>query len=232
MKIKAFLFFLAITLITTSCSKGIQYSPEQIEKTSGRYLFNADDIIEVYYESNKLFLNWRGAKKMEPVALDSNTFFVPDIYKKLHFVTHPETGENYLSVISEEDENKITYDYLKVTNAFKTPSMYLKDKEYTKALKAFKEIQTKDSTSVLISERDIRKFGYSYMEKDNYLDAIEVFKINVALHPKSDYAYSTLGYGYLRNGDSTQAYTYYKKALEFNNRNKRAKRFVEAYENK
>lgn len=232
MKIKAFLFFLAITLITTSCSKGIQYSPEQIEKTSGRYLFNADDIIEVYYENNKLFLNWRGAKKMEPVALDSNTFFVPDIYKKLHFVTHPETGENYLSVISEEDENKITYDYLKVTDAFKTPSMHLKDKEYDKALAGFSAIRKQDSTSVLVSRHDLNRKGSAFIDDENYEDAIEIFKMNVALFPKNDLTHSSLASCYLKSGDSVQAYKCYKKALEFNNRNRRAKRFVEAYENK
>ena len=131
-------------LLVLGCSKSVKYSDEFIKQTSGRYLFNQENVIDVYYDDQKLLLNWGGVKIIEPVILDSNTFFVPDIYKKLHFVEHPETKKRYLSVISEEDETLITYDYLKVDANYKTPSMHLENGDYDKALTGYLEIKKQE----------------------------------------------------------------------------------------
>jgi hypothetical protein len=54
----------------------------------------------------------------------------------------------------------------------------------------------------------------------------------VALHPTSDNVYDSLGDGYILIKDSLQAYTNYKKALDLNNRNRRAQEFVKDFEAK
>ena len=226
MRIKAILFSVVILVVVMGCSGAIEYSPEHIAQTSGRYLYNQDDIIDVFYENNTLYLKWRGQEKIKPLPLDKNTFFVEQMYNKLHFIQHPETKKRYLSVLSKEDENIITYDYLKVADTHKTPSMYLKEKEYNKALEGYLEIQQQDSNSVLISERDFNSLGYKMLRDKAYKDAVEVFKINVALYPESDNVYDSLGEGYLKQGDSLQAFNNYQKALELNNGNRRAKRYV------
>ena len=76
-----------------------------------------------------------------PQLNHENTFFVADMYKKFHFVEHPQTKKRYLSVLDEDNEKIISYDYLKVPDSFKTPSMYLKNKEYDKALLGYLNIQ-------------------------------------------------------------------------------------------
>ncbi|MBQ0786772.1 MAG: tetratricopeptide repeat protein [Oceanihabitans sp.] len=233
MKTRTLLLSLISSIIISSCSKNVNYTPEFIAQTSGRYLFNQDDVIEVFYENNKLFVKWRGAEKLEPVVIDENTFFIVDMYKKLRFVQHPETKKRYLSIIPKENESTITYDYLKVTDSFKTPSMHLKSGNYEKALTGFLAIKKQDSTNVLINENEFNTIGYELLRKEEYQNAIAVFDINVALYPESDNAYDSLADAYLRSGDSLQAFHNYKKALTFNNRNNRAKRFVKAYsENK
>jgi len=88
-KTKSLLFFTFLMGVVFSCSKSIDYSPEYIEQTSGRYLYNQDEVIDAYYENGKLFLKWRGAEKIKTVALDEDIFFVAVKYKKLHFVQHP-----------------------------------------------------------------------------------------------------------------------------------------------
>ena len=228
-KTKLLLFFLFLIVVVFSCSKNIDYSSEYIKQTSGRYLYNQDEVIDVYYDNGKLFLKWRGAEKIKPVILDENIFFVVDMYKKLHFVQHPETKKRYLSIISVDNKDLITYDYLKVEDSFRIPSMHLKNKNYDKALAGFLEIKKQDSTSVLINEKEFNSLGYKLLREKEYENAIEVFKINVALYPKSDNVYDSLADAYLRHGDSLQAFINYKKALEYNNTNKRAKEFVEAY---
>jgi len=228
MKLKTFFraFLFATTLFT--CSNSVEYSEAFKNETTGSYLYNQDDLIKIYYIDNTLHLNWRGGE-MKPIAISENEFFVADMYKKFHFVKHPETKERYLSVIDEDDANKTTYDYLKAPKGYKTPSTNLEEGNYEEALKGYLEIKQQDSTSAFINERDFNRLGYKYFEEQDIEKAIEVFKINAILHPTSANVYDSLGQVYLVSGDSLQAYKNYKKSLEFNNGNKRAKRFVETY---
>ncbi|OUR93375.1 tetratricopeptide repeat protein [Flavobacteriales bacterium 34_180_T64] len=229
MKTKTSLVVLFLTILISSCSKTIDYSPEFMEQTSGRYLYNQEEIVDVYYENKKLFIKWKGAEKIEPVVLDENVFFIVDMYKKLHFVQHPETKKRYMSVFPEDDVTKITYDYLKVDDSYKTPNMYLNDKEYDKALIGYLEIQKQDSTSVFLNESDFNSIGYRHLRKKEYKNAIDVFEMNVTLFPKSNNVYDSLAEAYLLSGDSLQAYTNYKQAYEYNTGNSRAKAYVDAY---
>ncbi|MEX0287994.1 MAG: tetratricopeptide repeat protein [Flavobacteriaceae bacterium] len=231
MNFKTVLYSLAILIVAVSCAGGVSYSPEHIEQTSGRYLYNQDDIIEVFYEDNTLYLRWRGQEKIKPLALDETTIFVEQLYKKLQFVQHPETKKWYLSEVSKENEALVSYDYVQVADDYNTPSMHLKNKAYAKALEGYLGIQKQDSNSVLINEREFNRLGYKFLRDSAYTDAIEVFKINVALYPDSDNVYDSLGEGYLKSGDSLQAYENYKKALELDNGNRRAKRYIDAFEN-
>jgi len=228
-RFKALIIIILSIGFVTSCTKSIHYTPEQIAQTSGRYLYNQDEVIDVYYENNTLYLRWKGAEKIEPVALDAQTFFVADMYKKLRFVQHPETKKWYLGVVSKDDETKVTYDYLKVADTFKTPYMYLKDKAYDKALEGYLELKKQDSTRVYIEESEVNRLGYNFLSDKDYENAIAIFKINVALYPDSDNVYDSLADAYLRSGDSLQAFTNYSKALEMNTGNDRAKRYVELY---
>ncbi|WP_299888686.1 tetratricopeptide repeat protein [uncultured Lacinutrix sp.] len=230
MKIKHLLIPL-LAIIFYGCSKNIEYTQEFKDKTAGRYLYSLDEAIEVSFDSNnKLQVTWRGAD-MRPIAIDENTFTSVEMNKKLRFMTHPETKVRYITDVTEDDK-KIAYDYKRMPDTFNVPSAYLKNKEYDKALVGYLNIQKEDSTSIYIRERDFNRFGYKLIREKKYEDAIKVLKINVALYPESDNVYDSLADAYTRNGDSLEAYNNYKKALEFNSGNKRAKRFVEAYEKK
>lgn len=223
------LFHLLAVVVLVSCSGGVDYSEEHIKQTSGRYLYHQDDIIDVYYKNNELFLKWRGAESIKPVALDENTFFVADMYNKLRFIKHAETKRQYIGIISKVKEDSISYDYVKVADDYKTPSMHLKDKAYKKAYEGFLAIKQQDSTSNLVSEWTFNRIGYNFLRDNNYEDAIEVFKMNVGLFPNSDNVYDSLAEAYVRSGDSLQAFNNYTKALELNTGNKRAKEFITAF---
>ena len=226
---KALQFAFCIMVFVSSCSKRVDYTAEYIEQTSGRYLYNQENVIDVYYENKKLLINWGGLKVIEPVIIDDKTFFIADIYQKLHFVQHPETKKRYLSVISEENEDVISYDYLKVDDTYKTPSMHLNSGDYEKALAGYLEIKEQDSTSTLIDEGDFNRLGYRMLRDKEFENAVEVFKMNVVLFPESANVYDSLADAYLAKGDSLQAFNNFKKTLELNNANEKAKRFVENY---
>jgi len=67
---------LFITLISCS-TKG--NSEKFIQQFSGRYLYNADEAIEAYFENTELYLKWRGATKIKPLKIDNNTFYVKEM---------------------------------------------------------------------------------------------------------------------------------------------------------
>ena len=229
MKPKIVLYSLFFILTILSCNKSVNYSTEYMQETSGRYLYNQDDIIEVFYENNRMFFKWRGAEKIKPVILNDKTFILVEMNQKFHFLQNPETKERYLSKIPKDNEDLISYDYIKVADSFKVPSMHLKDKNYDKALLGYLEIQKQDSTSILLEERSFNSLGYQLIREKQYENAIRVFKINVALYPESDNVYDSLADAYARKGDSLEAFNNYKKALEYNSGNRRAKEFIEAY---
>ncbi|MBO3116665.1 tetratricopeptide repeat protein [Winogradskyella sp. DF17] len=230
MKLKFSLIFI-LMLISINCSKSIEYSEEFMGKTSGKYLYNDDNLMEVYYKDNVLFLNWKGGE-VKPVVLSENEFFVPDMYQKLRFVEHPKTGKRYISIIPETEESEITYDYLKVATDFKTPTMHLKGGNYEDALEGYLAIKEKDSTSPFIDEWDINNLGYKYLRDEKFSDAIAVFELNIKLHPNSYNVFDSLANAYLKSGDSIMAFENYKKAYKSNQRNKRALRYIETYESK
>ncbi len=211
-----------------SCSHQIEYSDEHIKSTSGSYLYNQDEVIDVFYEDNDLFLLWKNGK-FKPVVLDETTFFVADMYQKLRFATEPKTNDRYLAIVSEEDDNEITYAYPKMADGYKTPRMYLRNKDYDKALAGYTELFQKDSIKSYISENEVNRMGYKLLRSNDYDNAITVFKLNVLLYPNSDNSYDSLADAYLKTGDSLEAYNNYKIAVLLNSGNQRAKAFLEHY---
>jgi len=219
---------LILLIITTGCSKTIEYTPEFIKATSGRYLFSPDETIEVTYKDNTLLLNWRGKENIEPIHLNNDVFFVKELNKKMQFLKHTETNAFYLTDIPEGTETNANK-YFKMADSVEVPSFYLKNKQYDKALKGYLAIQKEDSNSVFVEEHMFNRYGYKFMNDKNYKDAIEVFKLNIALYPTSDNVYDSLADAYARSGDSAQALENYKKALKYNTGNRHAKRFIKAY---
>ncbi|MGV6831502.1 MAG: tetratricopeptide repeat protein, partial [bacterium] len=213
-----------------NCSGNVEFSSEFQEKTTGKYLFDYDEVIEVFYENNQLFLKWRGAEKIQPVVLKDSSFFIADMYQKLKFVTKKTTNERYLTVVNPEDESIITYDYLKLKESEDIPSAYLKNGDYARALDGYLNIQSEDPDSRFIREYDFNRMGYRQLNKGNYDMAIGIFKINTKLYPESSNVFDSLADAYARSGDTLNAIINYQKALEINSENKRAEKFIATYQ--
>jgi cytochrome c-type biogenesis protein CcmH/NrfG len=70
------------------------------------------------------------------------------------------------------------------------------------------------------------------MGKGKTEEAIEVFKLNVELHPDSFNVYDSLGEAYMNSGDIKNAVNNYKKSLELNPDNANAKEMLKKLEKK
>lgn len=77
------------------------------------------------------------------------------------------------------------------------------------------------------SENDLNEWGYSFLNKKQDLMALEIFKLNVLLHPESSNAYDSLGEMYLKLENKELAILNYKKALELEPNKKSAKKALE-----
>ena len=223
------LFFL--TMLLLSCSDKSN-SPEFMEEATGKYLYNLDETIEVYFEENELLMKWRGKDKIVPMNLGDKTFFIKEMNEKIQFLKNPTDNIQYISLIPKEKTELITYDFRKLDKDEDVPSTYLKNKEYDKALMSYLAIKEKDSSNVFINESNFNSLGYRQLREDNFNEAIEIFKINVALYPESDNVYDSLADAYKKSGDTINAIHNYKKAIAIDSGNRGAKRFIEKYDTK
>jgi tetratricopeptide (TPR) repeat protein len=215
---KRIFYFLSI-LFLISCGNSTN-SADFIASVEGRYLFNSDETIEVYFEESVMKVKWRG-KDMKPIKASENSFYLKDMNEKLVFVSEP-TMHIELAPKREHEGEKFSFSKLK--KGLKTPSEYFRNKEYQKAKEGYLTIQETDSLDRAISEWSLNRLGYRYLNNNKHEEAIEIFKINIALHPKGSNVYDSMGDAYYRVKDTAKAIENYKKALEINPENRGSKR--------
>ncbi len=84
----------------------------------------------------------------------------------------------------------------------------------------------KDDFQTKEAENDLNTAGYKLLGNNKIKDAIDVFKMNVKLYPKSSNVYDSLGEAYMKNGDKELAIENYKKSLELAPNNENAKQML------
>jgi tetratricopeptide (TPR) repeat protein len=203
-----------------------------IEQTKGRYLYNSDEIVEVYFKENILFMKWRGATAIKPLKVGDNTFFVKEMNEKIQFKTNPKNGKNYLVFVPKTENDTLQYRIRKLVVNENIPSEYLKNNEFDKALESYLILQKNDSLDASLNENNFNKLGYKELREKNYEKALNIFKINIALYPNSANVYDSYADALRKKGDTVQAIIYYKKSLSRDSGNRSAKKFVEKYDTK
>ena len=93
------------------------------------------------------------------------------------------------------------------------------DNEWKIAMQITTDPETYLSTPKNI-ERDLNSTGYSLIKAKNINEAIEIFKMNVRLNPKSWNVYDSLAEAYALAGDKKLAIENYEKSLELKPNNK------------
>ena len=82
------------------------------------------------------------------------------------------------------------------------------------------------------SERELNQLGYILLGQGQTREAIEIFKLNVAVYPQAFNTYDSLGEAYLANGDRELAILNYRKSLELNPQNTNARDALKKLEQK
>lgn len=221
---KHILLLFSIVLLA-SCGNS-KNSKEFIAAVSGNYLFNSDESIGITFVDDKLNVRWRGKDNIEPLKVNDSTFYIQEMNEKFIFVMQPKVH----IILAEKREHKgKKYTFPKLALGQKAPREYLLNEEYDKALEGYLAIQKKDSLDRTIRERTFNSLGYKHIREKNYTKALEIFKINTKLYPRSSNTYDSLGEAYWFLKDSINAKESFKKALSINPENRRALRFIKKY---
>ena len=224
------LILLAIVVLHLTSCTNLTNSPEFIKTTTGKYLYNSDEIIEVYFEDSEMFLKWRGATKISPLKLDKNTFFVKEMNEKISFAKNSETSIQYLEFVPKSDIDTVKHRFRKLSKFEKIPSEYLNENNFEKALEGYLAIQKKDSLDKSLNEKNFNSLGYKALRNKKIEMAKNIFKINIELYPNSSNVYDSYGDALKVSGDTLQAIVFYKKSLALDSGNKSAKKFIKKYD--
>lgn len=231
MKTNIFSTLLIFTFLFISCGSKSN-SPEFLEQFSGNYLYSDDELVKVHSKDGKLLMDWRGAENIEPLKTDENTFFVKEMNAKVQFLVNPDDNKEYLVFVPKDKNEKPAFEHPKVANNYKTPSNYLTEGNYEKALEGFLNLKKKDSLGLLINTRKFDQLGSDYLRQDSIKKAIDVFKINTILNPDNTRAFRKLGNAYLKNSDTANAILNYEKSLAIDSGNRPARESLERLQNK
>lgn len=216
---KKFLYAFTLFLVFANCTSQ-KNTDDFMNKTSGRYLFNVNEVLEIYYEDAEMHAKWRGNDDLDLLKVNDSTFYMKALNEKMIFVSQPNI---HIELAPKTEHKGVIYHFDKMKKDEKTPDEYFKAKEYEKAMAGYLHIQQKDSLNPNIREYTLNKLGYTYLKNQEEEKAIEIFKINLALYPKNSSVYDSMGDGYLAKKDTTNAVIYYQKALAINPENRNAK---------
>ena len=194
-----------------------------VSEASGRYLFNADEILEVYFKESVLFIKWRGNDQLKPLKVNDSTFYLAELNEKLIF----NLNKDVIDLAPKKEHEGVIYTFQKLEKGEKIPSEYITNKEFLNALLAYQKIKAKDSLNRIVNERVLNRLGYQYLRDRDFERALGIFKINNTLYPKSSNTYDSMADAYLRMKDTANAVTYYKKALGINPENRSSRRQLE-----
>ena len=194
-----------------------------IKETTGRYLFNVNEVLEVYYKEQVLFVKWRGREDIQPLKINDSSFYMKELNEKIIFITTPKT---HIELDEKTEHKGVKYHFKKMDIGEKTPKEYFDAEDFENAKIGFMEIQKTDSLNPAIKQIVLSRVGFNYLNNKDFKKAIEILKINTLLYPTSSNTYDHLGDAYLKTKDTTNAIVNYTKALSINPENRGSLRML------
>ena len=191
--------------------------------SKGKYLFNSNETIEVYFKDGILKIKWRG-KNLKPIKVNDSSFYVKEINEKLVFMSKPEM---HIELAEKREHKGEKFYFKKIAQEEKTALEYFKNKEYTNALNAYIKIQQNDSLDPVIDLYRLNSMANKYIRANKIVEAKELILINIALYPQKSLVYDSMGDAFKKENNTVKAIEYYKKSLVINPENRNSLRNLE-----
>jgi CubicO group peptidase (beta-lactamase class C family) len=87
------------------------------------------------------------------------------------------------------------------------------------AIKQYRDLKATQGAAYNFAEEELNTLGYQLLGAKKLKEAIEIFKLNVEIHPQAANPYDSLGEAYLAAGERELALQNYRKAVELNPQN-------------
>ena len=218
---KSFLYIISLCFFI-SCNNS-ENTQEFMNTSKGKYLFNSNETIEVYFKDRILKIKWRG-KNLKPIKVNDSSFYVKEINEKLVFMSKPEM---HIELAEKREHKGEKFYFKKIAQEEKTALEYFKNKEYTNALNAYIKIQQNDSLDPVIDLYRLNSMANKYIRANKIVEAKELILINIALYPQKSLVYDSMGDAFKKENDTVKAIEYYKKSLVINPENRNSLRNLE-----
>ena len=218
---KSFLYIISLCFFI-SCNNS-ENTQEFMNTSKGKYLFNSNETIKVYFKDRILKIKWRG-KNLKPIKVNDSSFYVKEINEKLVFMSKPEM---HIELAEKREHKGEKFYFKKIAQEEKTALEYFKNKEYTNALNAYIKIQQNDSLDPVIDLYRLNSMANKYIRANKIVEAKELILINIALYPQKSLVYDSMGDAFKKENDTVKAIEYYKKSLVINPENRNSLRNLE-----
>lgn len=189
-------------------------------KNAGRYRNGKYGFSRVYNENGKLMSAYNLEAPVEMIKVGENKYTFRDWDLTVKFVKNADTGKTDRVQIYSNGKIKSTEAQMSTDD--KTPLEMVLEGNFDKGLEAYKKAKTEDAGDDLLSEGYLNGAGYKMLGNKEFTKAIDIFRVNAALYPKSENVYDSLGEAYLKAGQKVKAKESYQKILEINPKNENA----------
>lgn len=189
-------------------------------KNAGRYRNGKYGFSRVYNENGKLMSAYNLETPVEMIKVGENKYAFRDWDLTVKFVKNADTRKTDRVQIYSNGKIKSTEAQMSTDD--KTPLEMVLEGNFDKGLEAYKKAKTEDAGDDLLSEGYLNGAGYKMLGNKEFTKAIDIFRVNAALYPKSENVYDSLGEAYLKAGQKVKAKESYRKILEINPKNENA----------
>jgi len=204
--------------------KKLQITAADIENNSGRYRYEKYELIKIYANGERLFLQKNAEEPEELFKVAANTYALRNWETQTKIVRNPTDHIKYIASVLSIDSVPYVNPELKAEE--KLPFEFILDDQFEKALSAYKQAKTESPEHFALSQPYINRLGYRFLKTKEFKKAIDIFKINTVLYPNNGDVYDSLGEAYLAAGDKNQAKINYLLSLKLDPNNANAAQII------
>lgn len=193
----------------------------KLSALTGRYRNNSDGLIIIFNKGNRLFRKYLRGEPAELFKVSDSTYVSRKSDQLVQFKNNPANGQ--LNILFPADRGKpLEFIHPRMSDNETVPYEYLLAGNFDKALEGYRTLMKSNPKDQAIGEDNLNRSGYDLLGSGKTKLAVDVFRVNTLLYPKSANVYDSYAEACLKNGDTTLAVVNYRKSLALNPRNSNA----------
>ena len=208
----------------------LAFTPAEIARIAGKYAYSFDENITIYAENDKVFLKYLSSAPQELIKVADNNYVRRDRKASIQFLSSPFNSQPSLVFSPEKEGDELDFKNVRLVKGEKLGMELLLEGNFKEALAIYQAKKKEQPNFRPAHEERINNIGYQYLGKNNMDAAIQIFKLNVALHPEAFNTYDSLGEVYMLKGEKELAIKNYEKSLALNPKNDNAVKMLKELE--